>query len=193
MGSDALIPANSPSFEYVYVANQRCDCGGYFAAARQELRTLPSGPCDRITARCETCGAEKVFEFDIGSFFGEFERYGRFHQTDDRFREAMEHVRAGEMSKAEVALREVIDPEEGEPAFAWGYYHLGMVLVAQGRAEEALGYLERAAAIQPLEPDIIREMARVCQTVGREGEAKDWLDRYAELHSAFGEADQAGG
>ena len=32
MDETDLIPANSPSFEYVYVANQRCECGRTFRA-----------------------------------------------------------------------------------------------------------------------------------------------------------------
>ncbi len=155
------ILTNSPAFEYVYVANQRCECGGYFAAVRQELCTLPSGPIDRITGRCESCRAERVFEFDIGSFFGRFELYDRFRQTEAHFREAMVCVRQQRWAEAEAELRLVIDPEEGEPSFAWGYYHLGQVLRMQGRTAEARLCLERAAAIQPLEPDIREGLERL--------------------------------
>jgi len=159
--STELIPANSPAFEYVYVANQRCECGGYFAAVRQELRTPPSGPVDRITGRCQACQAERIFDFDIRSFFGQFERYDRFRQTDAHFKEAMACIRQGQWAEAEAALHRVVDPEEGEPAFAWGYYHLGRVLYMQGRVDEARACLERAAEIQPLELDIQEVLAHL--------------------------------
>lgn len=149
-----IVPVNSPAFEYVYVANQRCECGGYFAAIRQELRMLPSGPIDHITGRCQLCQAERAFDFDIHSFFGQIERYDRFRQTDAHFKEAMVCVREQRWAEAEAALRLVVDPDEGEPAFAWGYYHLAQVLRVQGRLGEARLMLERAAAIQPLEPEI---------------------------------------
>ena len=110
MAHPDLIVANSPAFEYVYVANQRCACGGHFAVVCQELR---AGPVDRLTGRCELCGEETAFDFDIGSFFGQFEKYSRFHQTDDRFREAMAHIHAGRWGEAEAALQQAVDEEEG--------------------------------------------------------------------------------
>ncbi|HHS98394.1 MAG TPA: tetratricopeptide repeat protein [Chloroflexi bacterium] len=180
------IPANSPGFEFVYVANQRCECGGYFATVSQSLQDAPARPTERVLARCEACGAERTFVFDISSFFGKFERYDRFQQTEDTFRRAMAALRAGRPTEAEVALREVVDPEKGEPAFAWGYYHLGRVLLMQGRAEEAVGALERAAAIQPLEPDIHRVLARALQAAGRVEQAQGHLRRAEELRARFG-------
>jgi len=191
MSENELIPINSPSFEYVYVANQRCACGGSFAVVRQELHTSPSGPVDRIVARCETCGEERAFDFDIGSFFGRFEEYSRFHQTDDHFREAMRRVRAGQLPQAEAALRQVVDPEEGEPAFAWGHYHLGMVLLLQGRLDEAVACLERAAALQPLEPDIHRGLGRAYRAAGRETNGIACSRRAEELQARIVAADQA--
>lgn len=179
------IPVNSIEFEYVYVANQRCACGGYFAAVRQELRQGPSGPVDHLLARCEGCGAERSFEFDIRSFFGQWERYGRFRRTDERFREAMSQLRAGRLAAAESALRQVVDAEEGEPAFAWGHYHLGCVLLLEGQAEKARFHLERAVAIQPLEPDIHEALARALQATGEEEAARSHLREGATLRERF--------
>jgi tetratricopeptide (TPR) repeat protein len=181
----APIPTNSIEFEYVYVANQRCSCGGYFVAVRQELRQRPSGPVDYLIARCEGCGAERSFEFDLRSFFGQWERYGRFRQTEERFREAMSQWRAGRLAEAEAALRRVVDAEEGEPAFAWGHYHLGCILLLEGRAEEARFHLERAAAIQPLEPDIHEALARALQAAGEEEDARFHLREGATLRERF--------
>lgn len=180
-----IIPANSIEFEYVYVANQRCSCGSYFAAFRQELRQGPSGPIDHLLARCEGCGAERSFEFDIRSFFGQWEKYGRFRRTDEQFREAMSQLRAGRLAEAEAALRQVVDDEEGEPAFAWGHYHLGCVLLLEGLAEEARLHLERAAAIQPLEPDIHEALARALQANGEEEAARSHFRESAALRERF--------
>ncbi len=179
------IPVNSIEFEYVYVANQRCSCGGYLTAIRQELRQGPSGPVDHLIARCEGCGAEHAFDFDIRSFFGRWEKYGRFRQTDERFREAMSQLRAGRLAEAAAALRQVVDAGEGEPAFAWGHYHLGCILLLEGQAEEARTHLERAVAIQPLEPDIHEALAYALQAIGEEEAAQSHFQESAALRERF--------
>ncbi len=184
-GGEGPIRANSIGFEYVYVANQRCGCGGYFAVVSQALRMSPSGATDHLVARCEACGAERTFDFDISSFFGQFEKYDRFRQTEDRFREAMAYLRAGRLAEAEAALREVVDPEEGEPAFAWAYYHLGRVLLMRGRAAEAADVLEWAAAIQPLEPKIREALGKACRAAGRRAEAEAHLREARALQERF--------
>ncbi|MBN1953485.1 MAG: tetratricopeptide repeat protein [Anaerolineae bacterium] len=180
------IPANSPAFEYVYVANQRCDCGDCFAVVSQELCNTPGGPIDRVTGRCKGCGAERSFDFDIHSFFGDFEKYDRFRQTDQHFRAAMAHVRERRLEEAETALRQVVDPEEGEPAFAWGHYHLAQVLFMSGRPEKALEHLQRAAAIQPLEADIYTGLAHACRALGRAAEYDEFLCRAETLREKSG-------
>ncbi len=181
------IPANSIELEYVYVANQRCSCGGYFTARSQELRQGPMGPIDHLIARCEACGAERAFDFDIHTFFGQWEKYGRFQETEQSFRNAMRHLRAGELAEAEAALRRVVDAEEGEPAFAWGHYHLGVVLLVERRAKEALVHLEQAAAIQPLEPDIHEALALALETVGEMEAAEAHRRESADLRAQFPE------
>ncbi|MBN1180059.1 MAG: hypothetical protein JXD18_12675 [Anaerolineae bacterium] len=185
MNETERIVTNSPSFEYVYVANQRCACGGTFATVRQELTLTPEGPLDRITARCTACGAERVFDFDIGSFFGQFERYAHFFDVDRRFKEAMEQVRAGALPDAEALLASVVDAAEGEPLFAWAHFHLGRVVLEQGRAEEAIAHLARAAAIQPLEADIHAALAHACQMAGREAEALQHAQESETLRARF--------
>lgn len=181
------IPANSIEFEYVYVANQRCVCGGYFSTVRQELRRGPTSPVDYLTARCEACGAERTFEFDIHTFFGQWEKYGRFGETDESFRAAMRHMRAGGVAEAEAALRRVVDAEEGEPAFAWGHYYLGVALLAEHRVQEALVHLERAVAIQPLEPDIHEALACALEAVGQSEAARMHMQECADLRARFPE------
>ena len=182
------IPVNSLAFEYVYVANQRCDCGGFFKTNRQQLRGVSSSePVDCLSALCGKCGAERDFDFDISSFFGQFDEYDRFQQVDDHFREAMLHVRAASFADAESKLRKVIDPQEGEPAFAWAHFHLGMALLMQGRTIEALEHLERALAIQPLEPDIHEGLGRACHEADRKDEAAVHFKECESLKIRFDE------
>lgn len=181
------IPTNSIEFEYVYVANQRCPCGGYFSTVRQELRQTPSGPVDHLVARCERCGVETSFDFDIRSFFGQWEKYGRFHRVDARFREAMDHLRAGRLNEAEAALQQVVDPSEGEPFFAWGHFHLGMVLLLEQRPQEALEHLKQAAEIQPLEPEIREALGYALQALGKTEDAEAQFREGILLRERFGE------
>jgi tetratricopeptide (TPR) repeat protein len=182
---DRPIPTNSLAFEYVYVANQRCPCGGYYAVTCQRLGRGPAGPTDQLTGACEACGTERTFTFDISSFFGEFEKYNRFQKTEERFRDAMIHIRAGAFDRAAEALREVVDPDEGEPAFAWAHTHLGNVLLRLGELEEAVAHLERAAVIQPLAPEIHRALAEAYQAVGAAEEAECQRQRATALRAEF--------
>lgn len=188
MDNPKPIPANSLAFEYVYVANQRCDCGGFFKTNRQQLRGVSSSkPVDRLSTLCGKCGAERDFDFDISSFFGQLDEYDRFQQVDDLFREAMLHIRAASFDKAEAILRRVVDPHEGEPAFAWAYFHLGMVLLMQSRPSEALEHLEQALAIQPLESDIHEGLGRACHEAGRKKEAAEHFLEAEALRTRFEE------
>jgi tetratricopeptide (TPR) repeat protein len=185
MNDSTPIRTNSPAFEYVYVANQRCDCGSYFAVIKQELRTPYTDPLDVLTARCEGCGAERTFVFDISSFFGDPDKYARFNATDDHFRRAMELLDESQWDEAEAALRQVIEPEEGEPRFAWAHYHLGRVLLQRLRPQEAIACLELAAEIQPLEPLIYEELTRACQAAGQVQVSREHHKRAAELRDRF--------
>jgi tetratricopeptide (TPR) repeat protein len=146
---------------------------------------------DRLIARCEGCSVERSFEFDISSFFGQFDKYAGYHQTDDLFRQAMRHVSADRMNQAEEALRRVVDPEEGEPAFAWGHYHLGVVLFVQGRLDEAATHLEQAITIQPLEPEIQEALGRTWRALGREAEGEKHLRQAERLRVRFAPSDSS--
>ncbi|MGD1991580.1 MAG: tetratricopeptide repeat protein [Anaerolineae bacterium] len=186
---DRPIPTNSLAFEYVYVANQRCACGGHYAVTHQRLGRAGSGPVDQLTAACEACDVERTFTFNISSFFGEFEKYNRFQQTEERFRRAMVFIRAGELDQAEKILQQVVDPEEGEPAFAWAHFHLGNVLMRQGSVEAALMHLERAAAIQPLAPVIHEALGQAYRVAGNAGGAESRLRRAEALRAQFADSD----
>jgi tetratricopeptide (TPR) repeat protein len=186
MDKPNLIPANSVTFEYVYVANQRCECGGLYNVKSQELvNASSSNAVDRLSAQCGKCNAGRQFDFDISSFFGQFDAYDSFKQVDVHFREAMGHIRAADFAKAEALLRQVIDPSVGEPAFAWAHFHLGMVLLMQSHIAKAIEHLERALAIQPLEPDIHEGLGRAYQEAGKEKQATKHFQECEKLKIPF--------
>jgi tetratricopeptide (TPR) repeat protein len=178
------IKVNSPEFEYVYVANQRCPCGGDYTVVRQELmHTTP--PTDYLECRCQKCDQERTFAFDISSFFGHFEKYGRFVETDRQFHEALLQLKMGQLAQAEEAFLRVIDPDEGEPNFAWGLFYLGSLYLALERPAEAYEYLSRAVAIQSLDAPLHQMLAFACRFLGREEESRQQLAMMLDLERRF--------
>ncbi len=176
-----LIPANSITFEVVYVQAQRCECGGSYRFESQHLLMADDLPIDRLTAVCEACGTEQNFFFDIHAFYGEEDQESHFERTEVTMRRAIEAIHVQRWTKAEAALRRVIDPEEGEPAFGWAHYHLGMVLLVQERPQEGLEEIRTAVALVPNEPEFYRGLSKALARLGREEEAAEALDR----HQAF--------
>lgn len=65
--------AHCHSQEYWFVDRTRCQCGSAFrrkSVALQRLEHRPSGAVDVLCVKCDDCGYNKEFEFDISSFFG---------------------------------------------------------------------------------------------------------------------------
>jgi len=56
--------------EYTHIAGERCVCGGRYEVQMQQFIQEGDRKFDRIDVRCESCGAERPFFFDITSFFG---------------------------------------------------------------------------------------------------------------------------
>jgi hypothetical protein len=67
---DAIV-VNSVAEEYRYLRRQRCVCGDRYQLLFQLLRQQEERHFDELHARCEKCGAERDFLFDISSFFGQ--------------------------------------------------------------------------------------------------------------------------
>lgn len=65
-----VIKVGSLPEEYAYLAKQRCACGGTFTREAQALLEIGGKKCDQLSVRCQKCGTEKRFLFDISSFFG---------------------------------------------------------------------------------------------------------------------------
>ncbi len=151
-----LIPANSVTFELAHIAAQRCTCGGHYHVKSQQQLLANELPIDRVRAVCEACGAERAFYFDIHTFYGDPDAYDRFAATEAALRAGIAAIHAHNWAAAEAHLRRAVDPVEGEPAFGWGHYHLGMVLLAQGRYAEGLTHIEAAIRWIPGEPEFER-------------------------------------
>ncbi len=176
-----LIPANSLTFELAYIAASHCECGGTYQAQSQQLLFANDLPIDRVQAQCERCGQSRDFYFDIHSFYGQGDQYQRFEATEAVLRVAVEAIHAQQWTTAEAHLRQVIDPEQGEPAFGWGHYHLGMVLLVQGRHEEGLAQIQAALRWHPGEAEFYRGLNRALTLLGRTSEAEEARVTYQEL------------
>ena len=188
---DTPIKANSTRFEYIYLASQRCGCGGRYTFLRQSLLMGPP-PTDRLDCRCQQCGRERAFDFDISSFFGQVAKYGRFEETDRAFREALAHLKAGELVDAEQGFLRAIDPDEGEPNFGLALFYLGGLYLNLNQLDRAYEYLARAADIQPLESAYHQLLAFACQSTGRPEEARQHLTMALELEKRLGPAEEHG-
>lgn len=57
--------------EYQYIRLNPCLCGGNYRPKMQSLATGDKADhYDVISAQCMSCGRERIFVFDINSFFG---------------------------------------------------------------------------------------------------------------------------
>lgn len=74
---EPLLPANCVEEEYLYVAMQRCPCGGTYEHDMQSLSKRGETPCDELKVHCAQCKKPRAFTFDISAFFGDIEKYGK--------------------------------------------------------------------------------------------------------------------
>ncbi len=185
-----LIQANSIGFELVHIAAQTCECGGTYEIKSQQLLELNGEPIDRIRTVCQQCGSERMFFFAVHSFYNQPEKYGRFEATEAAFREALAAIHAQQWDEAETLLRRVLDPVEGEPAFGWAHYHLGMVLLVLERYEEGLAHIQLAVRLNPRETEFYRGLSKAYMLLGREDEALEAQRQQAELTLSRAQAQQ---
>ncbi len=175
------IPANSFAFELLHIYAQRCDCGGRYEIRTHHLLRANDLPIDRITAVCRRCGETRDFFFDVHTFYGEAEGTAeRFAATEAALRAGIEAINRGDFRAAVAPLRRAVDPEVGEPAFGWGYYHLGMVLLVLGERAEGYEAIRRAVALVPNEAEFHRGLAKAAELLGR-GEEAARARRQAEV------------
>ncbi len=67
----AALKVNGIPQEYEHIGLQRCACGGRWRPVSQALLQDGDRHFDLIRARCQKCGLETEFLFDISSFFGQ--------------------------------------------------------------------------------------------------------------------------
>ncbi len=184
-----LIPANSFAFELLHIYAQRCECGGRYEVRTQHVLKANGLPIDRITAICTRCGAERDFYFDAHTFYGsEGGTAERFAATERALREGIEAINRGDFEAALHKMRRVIDPQEGEPAFGWGHYHLGMLLLVRGERQAGYDEIKKAVALVPNEAEFHRGLAKAAELLGRAEEAAAERAKAAQLQ-ARNEAD----
>ncbi|MFP4344750.1 MAG: hypothetical protein ACLFU8_08665 [Anaerolineales bacterium] len=176
-----IVKANSVTFEIGHIMAQRCECGGRYEIESQHLVDVDGTPLDRLHAECTQCAEERDFYFDISSFYGQPERYSRFEKTEELLRAGLEAIQAQRWEEAEVYLRRVLDPEEGEPDLGWAHYHLGMVLLVQGEHREGVAEIRRAIQLVPREGEFYRGLSKGLELQGREEEAERARQRYQAL------------
>lgn len=185
-----LIQANSVGFEIVHIAAQICECGGHYMIKSQQLLELNGEPIDRIRTVCERCGSERMFFFAVHGFYNQPEKYGRFEATEAAFRSALEAIHEQRWDDAERLLRRVLDSAEGEPAFGWGHYHLGMVLLVLERYEEGLAHIQLALRLNPREIEFYRGLSKAYMLLNRPDEAAEAQRQQAELALSLARAQQ---
>lgn len=100
----------------------------------------------------------------------------------------IERERAGDLAGAESAYRALI---AASPHDAQALHLLGHVLALQGRAEEAVETLARAAALAPGDPELRFNLAQALGASGRPREAEEELRAALRLRPRFGAAQLA--
>ena len=84
--------------------------------------------------------------------------------------EALAHFQAGRMAEAERVARGLVAAEPGKPE---AHELLGSALAAQGRAQEALEFFDRASELRPQSPSIRHNRAQALFALGRLAQARD--------------------
>ncbi|MDY0020525.1 MAG: hypothetical protein RBT47_11025 [Anaerolineae bacterium] len=166
-----LIPANSITFEVAHIMAQRCDCGSSYAIHSQRLMEINGWPVDCIIVRCQRCQEERLFFFDIHTFYGREEAESTFAATQNALQTALEALHDHRWDEAETLLRRAVDPLEGEPAFGWGHYHLGITLLKQEHYEEGLAHIRKAIDLVPSEAEFYNGLSKALVLLGDENEA----------------------
>ncbi|MCA9540848.1 MAG: tetratricopeptide repeat protein, partial [Myxococcales bacterium] len=181
---------------------------GDYAAAEQSFRqtlALAEGIGDlrRVSSAYNNLGIVAAKQGDARGAVGWYERAVRLHaRRGDRGALAQTYNNLGtlygemgELSRAAQYLRESIRirARSGHSGLALGYANLGEVLLRQGRADEARGYLEQAIALVAegrgpgyLLPDAWRMLAELHLVT----DAFDEAERAA--HEALRRAEEAG-
>src|SRR5215472_7417019 len=92
--------------------------------------------------------------------------------------EALALHRSGRLAEAELLyLKSLAADKDFYPAL----HGMGLIRLHQGRAAEALPYIERGLTLQPDMPELLSNYALALASVGRNGGALEALDRVVEL------------
>ncbi len=99
--------------------------------------------------------------------------------------EALALHRAGRLAEAEpLYLKALAADRDSYPAL----YLMGLIRLQEGRAPEALSYLDRAFTLQDGTPEMLSNYGIALESVGRYPEALEALDRVVKLDASSGHA-----
>jgi tetratricopeptide (TPR) repeat protein len=102
--------------------------------------------------------------------------------TAESLQKAAELLRAGQPAEAALVCREILSTE---PNYGPALYLSGAIAVQDSRNAEALGYLERAVAVDPFNPAYLVGVGEVLHRLGRLNEAQTNLERALGLDRNF--------
>ncbi|HET6862953.1 MAG TPA: serine/threonine-protein kinase [Pyrinomonadaceae bacterium] len=97
---EQAITVSSTWEEHTYLAEQRCSCGGDYSALRWELDFQDEQSFESVQAKCNSCGLETQFWFDITAALQP--------QPQDYIRKAWQVPRDGPYSIDEKGYREAV-------------------------------------------------------------------------------------
>ncbi len=101
---------------------------------------------------------------------------------------AEQAIEANDWEAAEQMLQRIV---QQEPDQAEAHFYLGVVQAHQGRISEAARHWERAAALDPTEPNTAWNLALAYRTLGQREKAIEQLQRYLSLVDNGPEAERA--
>jgi Flp pilus assembly protein TadD len=135
--------------------------------------------------------SESRYQQAVSSFEHALELRPRYVEAENNRGLSLREL--GAMDKAKAAFQSAVDWQGEHPADAQPFLNLGTLLADQGKPEDALSFLIRAAALAPDNPKIHDELAHVYETQSNLPQAQSELEKAialapnsSELHYKLG-------
>ena len=98
-----------------------------------------------------------------------------YDELNKKFKQGLGLCRRGEVAKAALLFREVVDTGSEEPLHL--SYHGLLTATLQGRRRHGLRLCQRAMEFDPSEPDVVSNLARLYELCGEKKKAINTLRR----------------